>query len=351
MTKYLLVATALPIIIQNSFIQYQLRNEQPKETTMAFRQHNPNVVPSRQKSGPSWNINKSNGISVPFQSGAKVSLPSFQQAIHHPREQTVLSDETSLYMGISSFSSDYYPRDGDENAENSTNLASVVSTSQPTGIYRIPTLSSNSLQPGIYKALRTSSPRPSPDPFRLEKLRRFSQNSNTGEVGGIERRAVPKPTGSTKYVEAARSSTTMPSTKSVAAPSLTIFKDDDMERSHEEQMHVVPSSNTVQAYVHKLHSLSDTGNSRSAKEAELLLLEMINKYKAGLHNFQPDGGCYNRYVIRLIELHGTDKTTWGWTLTYFSHYCKCDSCVCRSWATQSSRKCNAPNVCRLQKRK
>ena len=129
---------------------------------MAFRQHNPNVVPSRQKGGPYWKSTKINGT-IPFHSGGKASVPSVQQVIRHPRGQTVTSKETSLYWGRSSFSTDEYSDRGKANVQDSTTLASTASASQPAGFYRVPALDQISLRPDIDDDLQTSSSRLTPD--------------------------------------------------------------------------------------------------------------------------------------------------------------------------------------------
>ena len=277
---------------------------------MAFRQHNPNVLHSRQKGGPNWKGTKPNGTAVPFHSGAKSSLPSVQHSIQHPKEQAVSSEEASLYCGTSLFSPDVNPHHDKANVHHSTKVATALSKYEASGLYRIPALNRNSLRPGIHNTLRTGAQRLSPDPFRLEKLSRLEQNSASSVF--VDNQGALKSTGFTNYVGVARSSTANLSATAMTTLSSQIFKDGDVCCTHSVKMDASSPSKTAQAYVHKFHSLSNTGDCRSAKEAEVLLLEMISKYKSGLHDFQPDGGCYNRYVQRSsqpFELNNVKRLT------------------------------------------
>jgi hypothetical protein len=289
MTKYSMLAATTSIIYTNIIRPSQAS----KERIMAFRQHNPNLVPSRQKGGQRWNSTKTN-FEVPLSCGDKASLPSVQPATQHQRER-IKTNGTFTCTERSSFLVDDYSHHGKENVPNPTNLESAASTSQPSVINRVPVFNRNLYRTGIHDNLCTDSPPIfSSDTLRLEKINRLGQNSTSGMFGQNECSAIPKTTGKTKYVEVARSCAMELSTKSSIGPPLTIFKDVESDRPHNEKPDAPSPSKSVHAYVHKLHSLSDVGDCGSAKEAEILLLEMISKYKAGLHDFQPDGGCYNR---------------------------------------------------------
>jgi hypothetical protein len=267
---------------------------------MAFRQHNPNVLPSRHEGGSRWKVIKSNPESVIVQRGGKVSLPLTQQATRHSWEH-VLPDEASRSWERSSFLTEENNHYGNAYLHNSTKIASTAPSTLPKGLYRIPTLNRNLLRSGINDGMWSNSS----DSIRLEKLNILGNNA-TSDPCGVNRLEASQPT---KYVEAARSSTSVPSTISVTTQSLKIFNDNGMDHTHKEIKNVSSPSTTFHEYVQKLHLLSDTGDCRSAHEAEVLLLEMINNYKAGLHNFQPDGGCYNRYdalttlVLRCAAKH------------------------------------------------
>ena len=267
---------------------------------MAFRQHNPNVLPSRHEGASSWKATKSFADSVTVQGGSKIALPSSQQAIRHSREQSP-PDEMSRYWGRSPLSTDANHHKGKTCLQSSIKIPSTAPTNVPKGLYRIPTLNRNLHQPGMNNGTWSKSKPLSLDPFRLEKLNRLG-NSATSDQVEVNRLKVAQPTGFTKYVEAARSSTPELSTVSITTQPLNIFNDDDMDHTYNEITSVSPPSKTVHEYVQKLHLLSDIGDCRSANEAEVLLLEMINNHKAGLHDFQPDGGCYNRYdaIHRLL---------------------------------------------------
>lgn len=260
---------------------------------MAFRQHNPNVLPSRHQGGSSWNATKSITESVAITGGAKVSLPSNQQDIRYSQEQ-VPPDEKSRYWRRTPFLTGENHKHGKSYLQSSTKVASSAPTTPPKDLYGIPSLNGNLLRPGINNGTCSSSIRLSSDPFQLETLKRVGKNA-THNLVGVDRLEVSQPTGCTKYVEAARSNTAMVSDLSMTNHSLKVFNDDDMENPYKDITSVSSPSKTVHEYVQTLHLLSDTGDGRSAHEAEVLLLEMINNHKAGLHDFQPDGGCYNRY--------------------------------------------------------
>ena len=254
---------------------------------MAFRQHNPNILPSRREDESSWKVTKSSGASNPFQHGPKVSLPPDQQVIQHQRDQTP-SDEMSRCWGRSSLLAD------------ETYFQGSIS-----GLHRIRTLSRESIRPGTIEGTRTNSKRLPSEPFRLEKLNRLGNSATSQEFFGANCPEVPQPTGYSKYVEAARS------TMSMTTQPFNLFNDNDADHTQKEIKSTMTPSKAVHEYVQKLHLFADTGDSRSAHEAEVLLLEMIDNHKAGLHDFQPDGGCYNRYdgstvlFIRCIFLHCT----------------------------------------------
>lgn len=260
---------------------------------MAFRQHNPNVRPSRHEGASSWNVTKSITESVTIKGGAKVSLPSNQHAIRHSREQQP-PNEISRYWQRAPFLADENHDRGKSYLQSSTKIAITAPTTLPKDLYRIPTLNSSLLLPGINNGTCSDSKRLSSDPFQLEKLNRLGKNA-TYNLVGVNHLEVSQPTGCTKYVEAARSNTAMVSNSSMTTHSFKVFNDDNTENPYKEITSVSSPSKTVHEYVQTLHLLSDTGDGRSAHEAEVLLLEMINNHKAGLHDFQPDGGCYNRY--------------------------------------------------------
>ncbi len=265
---------------------------------MAFRQHNPNVRSSRNEGGSSWKGNKPNAVPVPFHVGAKAPLPSFEQENPFACEQNVASGDISRSWGQSSFSTHENHNHDNAFLTSSSMLATTASTSQTAGIYRIPTLNRNSLRPGIYDQSRTNSQRFPSDPFRLEKLDRLGSNAPHDEFVGIDYLSVSKlTTGFTKYAQAARSNTAVVPIPSAAALPLKVFEDRDMDTTLKDQVSLSSPSTTLQTYVHQLHSHSHSraGDSQSAYEAEVLLLELISNYKSGLHDFQPDGGCYNRY--------------------------------------------------------
>ena len=265
---------------------------------MAFRQHNPNVRSSRNEGGTSWKGNKPNDVSVPCHVGANAPLPSFEQENPFAREQTVTSGDMSRSWGQSSFSTRDNRNHDNAFLASSSMLATTASTSQTAGIYRIPTLNRNSLRPGIYDGSRTKSQRIPSAPFRLEKLDRLGSNPPHDEFVGIDRLSVSKlTTGLTKYAHAARANTAELPISSAAAVPFKVFEDREIDTTLNDQVSLSSPSTTLQTYVHKLHSHSHsrTGDSQSAYEAEVLLLEMISNYKSGLHDFQPDGGCYNRY--------------------------------------------------------
>jgi hypothetical protein len=56
---------------------------------------------------------------------------------------------------------------------------------------------------------------------------------------------------------------------------------------------------TLAHYDRQLHSLAEQAERSSAAQAELVLRDMIFKYETGLHDFQPDGDCYNRCVVAI----------------------------------------------------
>ena len=266
---------------------------------MAFRQHNPNLVTHRQKGGQRWNNTKTNRLVAPLHHGAnKASLPSNQPNIQHQGELLEANEATSIYWGSSSFFTDNISHHNAENMPTAANLTSIATTSQSSTFYRLPTFNRDQFRQGIYNTLSTDSPRLSPDVFRLEKINRLGQKSKSGDSSDCERSKPSKSIGNVKYVEAARSHTSVqPTTTSTMSPSLTIFE--DVDRTHNQNFEAASPSKSLHSYMYMLHKLSDVGDCQSAKESELLLLEMIEKYKVGLHDFQPDGACYNRYVVRL----------------------------------------------------
>jgi hypothetical protein len=221
---------------------------------MAFRQHNPNVLPSRHEGGSSWNVTKSITESVTIKGGAKVGFPSNQHAIRHSREQPP-PNEISRYWQRAPFLTDENHNRGKSYLQSSTKIAITAPTTLPKDLYRIPTLNSN--LPGINNGTCSDSKRLPSDPFQLEKLNRLGKNA-TYNLVGVNRLEVSQPTGCTKYVEAARSNTAMVSNSSMTTHSFKVFNDDNTENPYKEITSVSSPSKTVHEYVQTLHLLSDT---------------------------------------------------------------------------------------------
>jgi hypothetical protein len=107
------------------------------------------------------------------------------------------------------------------------------------------------------------------------------------------------PVGFVSYSAAARSSLATPAKPKVAVPAFDIYADFQPEQN---QQHQSPGSpTTLEQYSHEIHSLSGSCDRGSAQQAECILRSIIFKFKNGLHGIQPDGSCYNRFVI-VVEL-------------------------------------------------
>jgi hypothetical protein len=115
----------------------------------------------------------------------------------------------------------------------------------------------------------------------------------------VHHKPLSPPPGFTNYAAAAKANISNAPAGQKTAPFIKIYEENCIEKEVA-QLYQSNSPKTVQQYGHKLHTLSENGDRKSAQEAEELLQEIITKYQAGIHDIRPDGGCYNRYVSRRL---------------------------------------------------
>jgi hypothetical protein len=115
------------------------------------------------------------------------------------------------------------------------------------------------------------------------------------DVVSIVRNGIPKPTSFANYADAVRLSSTSSSAIATPAPTFKVYEDVINDQREEVSGCTSFAPKTFHTYAQKLHAISSSCNRWSANEAEYLLRDMIDKHKAGYHDFRPDGGCYNRY--------------------------------------------------------
>jgi hypothetical protein len=250
-----------------------------------------------------------------------ISLPSAQslQSISRYESQASVSNQEKFLYG-KAFT---------ENSPETKSISTQRTVSSfPFG--RIPPYNRNSFQQAFTEGGNYRSQRFASEPFRMETLipsgnfnfAKKSEEETNQQLLAVDsnKQNISKTTGFAKYVEAARSSITTISSTNVSIPTFKIYEDHVNEPTDSEHTNIRSSGQpkAVQSDVRNVHILSNISDKRSAHEAEVLLREMIVTYKAGVHDVQPDGGLYNRYVGRYTIVVKTICTEMSLKLDFFS---------------------------------
>jgi hypothetical protein len=109
----------------------------------------------------------------------------------------------------------------------------------------------------------------------------------------------------------------------------------------------VISTYKLDEYSRTLHGLSESKEKGAAERAEAILLDILNRYEARVHNVQPDGGCYNRYVsLVLVTADLVFSTTTFLTSNRLSSPCRSQrhSCIRRAGQRRKSRSHSPSHV-------
>jgi hypothetical protein len=338
----------LIIVFEHSWRSEIDKQHTKAETTMAFRLHNSNISTPRVQGESTWGNTNHKAFKGINSEGGDVSKETLLTTssldggdktteditINHYHDQDLQqlrsTNETSLkktswnrHISLPSAQSlhavsqhenrglasnhDNFAFGGDVFIPNLNYSPPQMVASSSFG--RVPPNHRTSLQQAFKEGRRYRAHRFESSPFRMETLKpsaysKFAtpteEKTNLQSLGvSIDDINVSKPQGFTKYVEAARLNIASESIKGTIIPKFNIYEDDVSEHIvYENTSHnSSTTASSIQPDTAKVDALPKTNEHWSAHGAEVLLREMIGKYKAGVHDVQPDGGLYNRYVV------------------------------------------------------